>query len=161
MSGNKTAEDLQNFMKELNTWEEDVRDPELSRSGCLFVCCLFILMTKKKNLRISLYFHQQKNKGWSQQSSLAFKGTCNKTLFRDGRYDSAIQCYTGGMDADPYSPVLPTSRAAFCFRLQKFAVAESDCNLAIAADGKYVNAYIRRVAARAALNKHQDIRITF
>ncbi|XP_016370251.1 RNA polymerase II-associated protein 3-like [Sinocyclocheilus rhinocerous] len=77
-------------------------------------------------------------------------------FFRDGWYDSAIQCYTRGMDADPYNPVLPTNRAACFFRLNKFGVAESDCNLAIALDGKYVKAYVRRAAARATLNKHQE-----
>lgn len=77
-------------------------------------------------------------------------------FFRDGRYDSAIECYTRGMDTDPSSPVLPTNRAACFFRLNKFAVAESDCNLAIALDARYITAYIRRAAARAALHKHQD-----
>lgn len=37
----------------------------------------------------------------------------------------------------------------------RYAVAESDCNLAIALDRKYVNAYSRRGAARFALKNHQ------
>ncbi len=85
------------------------------------------------------------------------------------------------MDTDPSSPVLPTNRAACFFRLNKysisrrltgvcsggavlmrvcvcrrFAVAESDCNLAIALDTRYIKAYIWRAAARAALHKPQD-----
>uniref|UniRef100_A0A671NV54 RNA polymerase II-associated protein 3-like n=1 Tax=Sinocyclocheilus anshuiensis TaxID=1608454 RepID=A0A671NV54_9TELE len=83
------------------------------------------------------------------------EGPLGNEFFRDGRYDSAIQCYTRGMDADPYNPVLPTKRAAL-FVCRRFGVAESDCNLAIALDGKYVKAYVRRAAARAALNKQQE-----
>lgn len=37
----------------------------------------------------------------------------------------------------------------------RYAVAESDCNLALALDSKYVKAYSRRGAARFALNNHQ------
>uniref|UniRef100_A0A673G3H1 Tetratricopeptide repeat domain 32 n=1 Tax=Sinocyclocheilus rhinocerous TaxID=307959 RepID=A0A673G3H1_9TELE len=46
-------------------------------------------------------------------------------FFRDGWYDSAIQCYTRGMDADPYNPVLPTNRAACFFRLNKYSLVSS------------------------------------
>lgn len=37
----------------------------------------------------------------------------------------------------------------------RFAVAESDCNLAITLDSKYMKAYARRGAARTALKDHQ------
>ncbi|XP_054911563.1 RNA polymerase II-associated protein 3 [Poeciliopsis prolifica] len=77
-------------------------------------------------------------------------------LFKEGRYDEAIECYTRGMAADPYNPVLPTNRATSFFRLKKFAVAESDCNLAVALDDSYYKAYARRGAARFALQKHQS-----
>ncbi|KAJ8411293.1 hypothetical protein AAFF_G00172990 [Aldrovandia affinis] len=73
-------------------------------------------------------------------------------LFKEGKYDDAAECYTRGMNADPYNPVLPTNRATCFFRLKKYAVAESDCNLAIALDRNYVKAYGRRGAARFALH---------
>ncbi|KAF3826309.1 hypothetical protein GH733_006423, partial [Mirounga leonina] len=73
--------------------------------------------------------------------------------FKQGKYDEAIECYTKGMDADPYNPVLPTNRASAYFR---FAVAESDCNLAIALNRSYTKAYARRGAARFALQKLED-----
>ncbi|XP_039456893.1 RNA polymerase II-associated protein 3 isoform X1 [Oreochromis aureus] len=76
-------------------------------------------------------------------------------FFKDGKYDDAIECYTRGMAADPYNPVLPTNRATSFFRLKKYAVAESDCNLAIALDSKYFKAYARRGAARFALKKYE------
>lgn len=39
--------------------------------------------------------------------------------FKQGKYDEAIECYTKGMNADPYNPVLPTNRASAYFRLKK------------------------------------------
>ncbi|XP_071358436.1 RNA polymerase II-associated protein 3 [Trachinotus anak] len=90
-----------------------------------------------------------------QEKALAEKEKGNK-FFKDGKYDDAIECYTRGMGADPYSPVLPTNRATSFFRLKKYAVAESDCNLAIALDSNYFKAYARRGAARFALKKYES-----
>ncbi|TEA35714.1 hypothetical protein DBR06_SOUSAS1110067, partial [Sousa chinensis] len=89
------------------------------------------------------------------QKALALKEKGNKH-FKQGKYDEAIECYTKGMSADPYNPVLPTNRASAYFRLKKFAVAESDCNLAIALNRSYTKAYARRGAARVALQKLED-----
>ncbi|EMP31919.1 RNA polymerase II-associated protein 3 [Chelonia mydas] len=71
--------------------------------------------------------------------------------FKQEKYDEAIKCYTKGMNADPYNPVLPTNRASAFFRIKKFSVAESDCNLALALNKNYTKAYSRRGAARFAL----------
>ncbi|XP_074126780.1 RNA polymerase II-associated protein 3 isoform X1 [Sminthopsis crassicaudata] len=89
------------------------------------------------------------------QKALAEKEKGNK-YFQQGKYDEAIDCYTKGMAADPYNPVLPTNRASAFFRMKKFAVAESDCNLAIALNRNYTKAYVRRGAARFALQKLED-----
>ncbi|XP_059103749.1 RNA polymerase II-associated protein 3 isoform X2 [Peromyscus eremicus] len=91
------------------------------------------------------------------QKALVLKEKGNK-YFKQGKYDEAIDCYTKGMDADPYNPVLPTNRASAYFRLKKFAVAESDCNLAIALSRSYTKAYARRGAARFALQKLEEAR---
>nr|XP_033813792.1 RNA polymerase II-associated protein 3 isoform X2 [Geotrypetes seraphini] len=72
--------------------------------------------------------------------------------FKQGNYNEAVDCYTRGMTADPYNPVLLTNRASAFYRLKKFAVAESDCNLAIALNRNYSKAYARRGAARFALS---------
>ncbi|XP_034719376.1 RNA polymerase II-associated protein 3 [Etheostoma cragini] len=89
-----------------------------------------------------------------QEKALVEKEKGN-AFFKDGKYDEAIECYTRGMCADPYNPVLPTNRATSFFRLKKYAVAESDCNLAIALDSNYFKAYARRGAARFALKKYE------
>lgn len=88
-----------------------------------------------------------------QERAIAEKEKGNK-LFKEGKYDDAIECYTRGMGADPLNPVLPTNRAACFLRLKKFAVAESDCNLAIALDDKYLKAFARRGASRFALQNY-------
>ncbi|XP_056132350.1 RNA polymerase II-associated protein 3 isoform X2 [Lampris incognitus] len=90
-----------------------------------------------------------------QECALAEKTTGNR-LFKEGKYDDAIECYTRGMSADPYNPILPVNRAACFFRLRKFAVAESDCNLAIALDSNYFKAFARRGAVRFELKKYES-----
>ncbi|XP_063303023.1 RNA polymerase II-associated protein 3 [Pelobates fuscus] len=88
------------------------------------------------------------------EKALAEKEKGN-SCFKMGKYDDAIDCYTRGMDADPYNAVLPTNRASAFFRLKKYAVAESDCNLAIALNRNYAKAYARRGASRFALKNFQ------
>ncbi|KAG7234546.1 hypothetical protein INR49_003932 [Caranx melampygus] len=90
-----------------------------------------------------------------QERALAEKEKGN-TFFKEGKYSDAIECYTRGMCADPYNPVLPTNRATSFFKLKKFAVAESDCNLAIALDSNYLKSYARRGAARFELKKYES-----
>ncbi|XP_067420243.1 RNA polymerase II-associated protein 3 isoform X2 [Emydura macquarii macquarii] len=85
-----------------------------------------------------------------EEKALAEKEKGNM-YFQQGKYDEAIKCYTKGMNADPYNPVLPTNRASAFFRMKKFSVAESDCNLALALNKNYTKAYARRGAARFAL----------
>ncbi|XP_019348455.1 RNA polymerase II-associated protein 3 isoform X1 [Alligator mississippiensis] len=89
-----------------------------------------------------------------QEKAIAEKEKGNK-YFKQGIYDEAIECYTRGMHADPYNPVLPTNRASSFFRMKKYSVAESDCNLALALDKNYTKAYARRGAARFALKNLQ------
>ncbi|XP_029901999.1 RNA polymerase II-associated protein 3 isoform X2 [Myripristis murdjan] len=89
-----------------------------------------------------------------REAALAEKEKGNR-LFKEGRYDDAIECYSRAMSADPYNPVLPTNRAACFSRLRKFAVAESDCNLAVSLDSSYFKAFARRGAARFALKKYE------
>ncbi|XP_063783431.1 RNA polymerase II-associated protein 3 [Pseudophryne corroboree] len=88
------------------------------------------------------------------EKALAEKEKGNN-YFKAGKYDEAVECYTKGMNADPYNAVLPTNRASAFYRQKKFAVAESDCNLAIALNKNYWKAYARRGAARLALHNLQ------
>uniref|UniRef100_A0A4W6D3C4 RNA polymerase II-associated protein 3 n=1 Tax=Lates calcarifer TaxID=8187 RepID=A0A4W6D3C4_LATCA len=98
----------------------------------------------------------ESNESESEENVVDQEKALGNKFFKDGKYDDAIECYTRGMGADPYNPVLPTNRATSFFRLKKYAVAESDCNLAIALDSNYFKAYARRGAARFALKKYES-----
>ncbi|XP_040886567.1 RNA polymerase II-associated protein 3 isoform X2 [Toxotes jaculatrix] len=206
----QNAEDLHSFMKELDSWETDMkkRDEELRTGGVQEVQKLPPVRNKnyktkkrekKKKMepdgngdtnakepsqpsRIKAYDYRSWDKfdvdkaltemdkeespaesndsdseeaAVDQEKALAEKEKGNN-FFKEGKYDDAIECYTRGMGADPYNPVLPTNRATSFFRLKKYAVAESDCNLAIALDSNYYKAYARRGAARFALKKYES-----
>ena len=79
--------------------------------------------------------------------ALALKEKDNR-YFKQGKYYEAIECSTKGVDIYPYNPMLTTNRASTYLRLKKFAIAESDCNLAIALNRSHTKAYSRQSAAR-------------
>lgn len=210
----QNAEDLHSFMRELDSWQEDIkkRDEQLRAGGQLGDGEKKLPPVRNKDYKATLKEKKKKKpvsatnglaggngntetverkqatkiKGYDYRSwdkfdvdkaleemdkeespaesnesesedisvdrekALAEKEKGNM-FFKEGKYDDAVECYTRAMAADPYNPVLPTNRATAFFRLKKFSVAESDCNLAIALDNKYIKAYLRRGAARNAL----------
>lgn len=74
-------------------------------------------------------------------------------FFKKGNYDSAINCYTIGMELDPNNPLLPANRAMAFIKKEQFQAAENDCTLCISLDPSYVKAYLRRGTSRKALKK--------
>uniref|UniRef100_A0A452SXQ1 RNA polymerase II-associated protein 3 n=1 Tax=Ursus maritimus TaxID=29073 RepID=A0A452SXQ1_URSMA len=157
----QNAEELQDFMRDLENWEKDIKqkDMELRRqNGVPEEDSILDELDKEESTHDSVSQESESEEDGihvDSQKALALKEKGNK-YFKQGKYDEAIECYTKGMDADPYNPVLPTNRASAYFRLKKFAVAESDCNLAIALNRRYTKAYARRGAARFALQKLED-----
>uniref|UniRef100_A0A8C6II65 RNA polymerase II-associated protein 3 n=1 Tax=Mus spicilegus TaxID=10103 RepID=A0A8C6II65_MUSSI len=183
------AEELQDFMRDLEYREKDMKEKDLElRSQGVNKAKESSRKTKEENTknRIKSYDYDawakldvdrileepdkedNNHDSLSQESesdedgipvdfqkALLLKEKGNK-YFKQGKYNEAIECYTKGMDADPYNPVLPTNRVSAYFRLKKFAVAESDCNLAIALSRPYTKAYTRRGAAQFALQKLED-----
>uniref|UniRef100_A0A8K9UF98 RNA polymerase II-associated protein 3 n=1 Tax=Oncorhynchus mykiss TaxID=8022 RepID=A0A8K9UF98_ONCMY len=201
----QNAEDLHNFMKDLDSWETDIkRKDEQLRTGSFSdlppVRNKDYKKKREKNKasdnnaktepkqapRIKSHDYQSWDKfdvdkvlesmdkedspaesndsesedsgvpATDQDKVLAEKEKGSQ-LFKEGKYEDAIECYTRGMGADPYNPVLPTNRAACFFRLKKFAVAESDCNLSIALDSNYFKAFARRGASRFALQHYESV----
>ncbi|XP_056429986.1 RNA polymerase II-associated protein 3 [Hyla sarda] len=205
----QNAEELQDFMRELESWEEDIKqkDAKLSNQTGTNEETLPPIRNKdyrkKKKTKSKVSTEAKKNEEnknpkrklndynyWDKldvdkalqeldkedntnesmsaesdsgdedgiivntEKALAEKEKGNNN-FKAGKYDDAIQCYTRGMNADPYNAVLPTNRASAFFRLKKYAVAESDCNLAIALNHNYWKAYARRGACRVALKNFQ------
>ncbi|KAM3926941.1 RNA polymerase II-associated protein 3 [Leptodactylus fuscus] len=205
----QNAEELQDFMRELENWEKDIKqkDAKLSTQAVTGEETLPPIRNKdyrkKKKTRSKVSIETKKNEEnknpkrklhdydyWDKldvdkalqeldkeenanesvsaesdsgdedgikvdtEKALAEKEKGNN-YFRAGKYDEAVQCYTKGMNADPYNAVLPTNRASAFFRLKKYAVAESDCNLAIAINRNYWKAYARRGACRLQLKNLQ------
>ncbi|XP_015687562.1 RNA polymerase II-associated protein 3 [Protobothrops mucrosquamatus] len=195
----QNAEELQDFVKDLESWEKDIKekDHDLRHQNDTAEKDLPPIRNeayKKKKSKVKTVSKQtseenKKNKiksydyeAWAKldvdkileeldkedtthdsvsdseedgicidtEKALAEKEKGN-TYFKQGKYDAAIECYTKGMNADPYNPALPTNRASAFFRLKKFSVAESDCSLALALNKNYTKAYSRRGAARFVL----------
>ncbi|XP_013380007.1 RNA polymerase II-associated protein 3 [Lingula anatina] len=82
-------------------------------------------------------------------------------LFKEGKYEEAVQCYTMGMNADPENAVLPANRAMALLKLEKYAAAEVDCTSSLSLDPTYIKAFHRRGTARTALGKLQDAKHDF
>ncbi|EEC06316.1 heat shock protein 70 (HSP70)-interacting protein, putative [Ixodes scapularis] len=76
-------------------------------------------------------------------------------LFKEGRYDEAIESYGIGIECDPRNPMLYANRAMAFLRKNMLGAAEEDCSRALAWDDGYVKAYHRRGLARDGLGKHQ------
>ncbi|NXM78410.1 RPAP3 protein, partial [Serilophus lunatus] len=201
----QNAEELQDFVRELESWEKDIKevDSELRKQSGVPEEYLPPIRNKafkkKKKSKIPSKITSEENKknkiksydyeAWGKldvdkileeldkedsthdsvspesdseedgihidaEKALAEKEKGNN-YFKQGNFDEAIKCYTRGMHSDPYNPVLPTNRASAFYRMKKFSVAESDCNLALALDKNYIKAYARRGAARFALKNLQ------
>ncbi|KFQ44621.1 PREDICTED: RNA polymerase II-associated protein 3 [Nestor notabilis] len=203
----QNAEELQDFMRELESWEKDIKevDSELRKQSGVSEENLPPIRNKafkkkkKSKSKVTSKITTEENKknkiksydyeAWGKldvdkileeldkedsthdsispesdseedgiridtEKALAEKEKGNN-YFKQGKFDEAIKCYTRGMHFDPYNPVLPTNRASAFYRMKKFSVAESDCNLALALDKNYTKAYARRGAARFALKNLQ------
>uniref|UniRef100_A0A8C5TFB3 RNA polymerase II-associated protein 3 n=1 Tax=Malurus cyaneus samueli TaxID=2593467 RepID=A0A8C5TFB3_9PASS len=202
----QNAEELQDFMRELESWEKDIKevDSELRKQSGVPEENLppirnKVFKKKKSKSKVPSKITSEENKknkiksydyeAWGKldvdkileeldkedsphdsvspesdseedgirvdaEKALAEKEKGNN-YFKQGNFDEAIKCYTRGMHSDPYNPVLPTNRASAFYRMKKYSVAESDCNLALALDKNYIKAYSRRGAARFALKNLQ------
>lgn len=91
---------------------------------------------------------------WKCQRALLEKEKGNQ-LFKEGRYDEAIESYGIGIECDPRNPMLYANRAMAFLRKNMLGAAEEDCSRALAWDDGYVKAYHRRGLARDGLGKHQ------
>uniref|UniRef100_A0A3B4A430 Uncharacterized protein n=1 Tax=Periophthalmus magnuspinnatus TaxID=409849 RepID=A0A3B4A430_9GOBI len=181
----QNAEDLHSFMRELDTWEEDIKkkDEELRtgevqggemrekkkkkpasakrikgydyRSWDKFNVDKVLEEMDKEDSPVESNESDPEEITVSREKALAEKEKGNM-FFKEAKYDDAIECYTRGMAADPYNPVLPTNRATAFFRLKKFKEAEEDCTKAISLDNTYSKAFARRATARVSLGKLEE-----
>uniref|UniRef100_A0A673G520 RNA polymerase II associated protein 3 n=1 Tax=Sinocyclocheilus rhinocerous TaxID=307959 RepID=A0A673G520_9TELE len=193
MSGNKAvelqiqmrqnAEDLQNFMKELNNWEEEIKKKDQQ------LCARNVsepptngLKEQKETQRIKSYDYQAWDKfdvdksleamdaeespvhsnesdseGLQVDRDLALtEKEKGNAYFKEGEYEAAVECYSRGMQADGTNALLPANRAMAYLRLHRFSEAEQDCSTALALDASYAKAFARRATARAARGRIRE-----
>ena len=46
-------------------------------------------------------------------------GLQGNAYFKEGKYEAALDCYTGGMEADPTNALLPANRAMAYLKLER------------------------------------------
>lgn len=87
----------------------------------------------------------------SQQDELVSFKNEGDDAFRLNRFKEAIQQYTQALDVDDdaivWNAILYSNRAAAHMALRDYSKAIQDCNKAIALDGHYMKAYLRRARA--------------
>lgn len=76
--------------------------------------------------------------------------------YKQGKYRAACDCYTRGIEINPYSHILVANRAMARLKLKQWEAAESDCSRALDLSPRFVKALSRRATARAELGKLGD-----
>lgn len=77
-------------------------------------------------------------------------------LFKEGKFEAAINRYTSAIGCDPKNPILYANRAMALIKTDKFAAAEQDCNVSLQLDPKYSKAIARRGTSRKKLKKYKE-----
>ncbi|XP_011403927.2 PREDICTED: RNA polymerase II-associated protein 3-like isoform X2 [Amphimedon queenslandica] len=98
----------------------------------------------------------EENEENSRRETAVLEKERGNQLFKDGKYEAAIERYTAAINLDPLSAVLPANRAMALLKLDRYAAAEKDCDVSISLDDKYVKAWMRRAAAKTKLKKYES-----
>ncbi|CAB3996685.1 RNA polymerase II-associated 3-like [Paramuricea clavata] len=77
-------------------------------------------------------------------------------LFKEGKYEAAINRYTTAIGLDPYNAILPANRAMALIKVQRYGAAIQDCDTALELDNTYVKAYARRASAKQSLGRLKE-----
>lgn len=77
-------------------------------------------------------------------------------LFKEGKYEAAINRYTTAIALDPYNAILPANRAMALIKVQRYGAAIQDCDTALGLDNTYIKAFARRASAKHALGKLKE-----
>jgi len=75
-------------------------------------------------------------------------------LFKDGKYEAAINRYTNAITLHPNNPILYANRGMALLKTEKYGAAEQDCSVALQYDPNYTKALLRRATARKKLKKY-------
>jgi len=77
-------------------------------------------------------------------------------LFKDGKYDAAINRYTSAISLNPRNPILYANRGMALMKKEQYAAAEQDCDVALQLDPSYSKAIARRGVARKKMKKYDE-----
>eukprot|EP00795_Rhopilema_esculentum_P002408 gene2408-18056_t len=77
-------------------------------------------------------------------------------LFKEGKYEAAINRYTIACNLDPLNSIIYANRAIALIKVERFAAAEADCSKAMELDPTYAKAVARRAIARTKLKKYKE-----
>jgi len=77
-------------------------------------------------------------------------------LFKEGKYNAAIDRYTSAISLNQHNPVLYANRGMALLKTEKYASAEQDCDVALQLDPLYGKAIARRGTARKKLKKYRE-----
>eukprot|EP00898_Chlorokybus_atmophyticus_P007969 jgi/Chlat1/8173/Chrsp76S07619 len=81
--------------------------------------------------------------------------------FKNARWQEAFDCYTSALAVDPslksdFMATVACNRAAAASKLGNHKQAVEDCDMAIACNPDFVKAFLRRAAAKTALDQFDD-----
>nr|CDS32354.1 RNA polymerase II associated protein 3 [Hymenolepis microstoma] len=77
-------------------------------------------------------------------------------LFKEGKYEEAVEKYTAAISFTPENPLFYTNRAIALYKMERYASSESDCSTALNMNPKLVKGLFRRAQARKALGKVEE-----
>ncbi|VDO09422.1 unnamed protein product [Rodentolepis nana] len=64
-------------------------------------------------------------------------------LFKEGKYEDAVEKYTTAIRLAPENPLLYTNRAIALYKLERYASSESDCSIALSMNARLVKGFYR------------------
>nr|XP_006642346.2 PREDICTED: tetratricopeptide repeat protein 12 [Lepisosteus oculatus] len=81
--------------------------------------------------------------------------------FAQGNYETAVQCYSEGLEKLRDMHVLYTNRAQAYIKLKKYKEAISDCDWALRCSANCIKAYVHMGKANLALNNYEEARKSY
>ncbi|CAG0923629.1 unnamed protein product [Notodromas monacha] len=153
VSARRHAEEVEDLARDFKSWEKRMKErdamlrsnqsPRVSSKTAPAVA----EVVKEKNpvdaKKIADVQLKHNANNWKEKGNMLFKAR---------KFQEAVEAYSKGIELDQHNALLPANRAMAYLKLEKFAEAEKDCDLALRLDPEYVKAYLRRGSARAARN---------
>ncbi|XP_078738550.1 uncharacterized protein LOC144952033 [Lampetra fluviatilis] len=113
----------------------------------LLLCCTYGRMLKCLFFKGVNLLREFENRCWQQDQLALPEKEMGNLLFRDGKFNKAIECYTNGISVSPYNHVLYGNRAICFIRVRNHSKALSDARKAVVLKPDWPKAHYRYVEA--------------